>query len=176
MTNDALKLKVTGDSIVDTIHYKDGRVETVEHGHNLVVNSLLPLLQCFLKGDTTYHGIQYWAVGSGSDTWDNDNTPDPTLTETILTSEIGRKAVTADGIKFVDSNFEESETPTTTLEVTVTFGYDECNGSWREFGLFGGKASLTANSGTMINKKHHAVLTKTTDMVIERRIRITMAF
>ena len=55
--NEFSKLKATGDSIVDIIHYKDGRVEEIDRGHNLVVNSLLPLLQCLLKNDSSYKGI-----------------------------------------------------------------------------------------------------------------------
>ena len=51
--NDSTKLKVTGDSIVDTVHYKDGRVEVIDRGHNLVVNSILPLIQRLLKNDST---------------------------------------------------------------------------------------------------------------------------
>ena len=173
--NEFSKLKATGDSIVDIIHYKDGRVEEIDRGHNLVVNSLLPLLQCLLKNDSSYKGIQYWAVGSGSDSWD-DSAVSPQLTETTLTKEIGRKSITADNIKFMDSGFNETQTPTNIIEITATFGANECNGEWREFGLFGGEATSALNSGTMINKKHHAVLTKTSDMVIERRIRLTLNF
>ena len=173
--NDFSKLKATGDCIVDTIRYSDGRVEVVEHGHNLVVNSMLPLLQCLLKNDSNYSGIQYWAVGSGSESWD-ESAVNPTLDETTLTNEIGRKQIEAGDIKFIDSNLEETTTPTNVLEITATFGSTECNGTWREFGLFGGKATSELNSGIMINKKHHAVLTKTSDMVIERRIRLTLNF
>lgn len=172
---ETLQLKVTGTNIVDTIHYADGRVEVIERDHNLVVNSILPLLLGLLKKDSTTSGIQYWAVGSGSASWDT-TLPNPALTETALTSEIGRKAVSASDMKFVDSNFVESATPTNTIEITATFGASECNGKWREFGLFGGNANTTLNSGTMINKKHHALLTKTTDMVVERKLRLTISF
>ena len=173
--NEFSKLKATGDSIVDIIHHRDGRVEEIDRGHNLVVNSMLPLLQCLLKNDTSYKGIQYWAVGSGSASWDS-SAVSPQLTETTLTKEIGRKAIAASNIKFLNSSFKETTTPTNIIEVTTTFDYNECNGAWREFGLFGGKATSTLNSGTMINKKHHAVLTKTSDMIIERRIRLTLNF
>ena len=173
--NDSAKLKVTGDSIIDTVHYKDGRVEVIDRGHNLVVNSILPLIQRLLKNDSTCKGIQYWAVGSGSSSWDS-SAVEPQLTETTLTKEIGRKAVSASNIKFIDSNLEETSTPTNIIEVTTTFEEDECNGVWREFGLFGGQASSVINSGTMINKKHHDIFTKTSDMVIERRIRLTISF
>lgn len=174
MKKEALCLKATGTNIIDTIYHKDGRVEVIERDHNLVVSSVLPLILSLLKNDAV-SGIQYWAVGNGSSSWDM-NMPEPTLEEVKLTNEIGRKAVTADSIKFVDNNFNESSTPTNIVEITVTFDSNECNGNWREFGLFGGNAEATANTGTMINKKHHALLPKTSDMVVERKLRLTISF
>lgn len=174
--HEEMQLKVTGTNITDTIHYSDGRVEVIERDHNLVVSSILPLLLGLLKGDTTMRGIQYWAVGSGSSSWDSGTIPNPTLDETELTAEIGRKPIAVSDMRFVDENYEVCSTPTNVIEITATFGSSECNGKWREFGLFGGNADTTAGSGTMINKKHHALLTKTTDMVVERKLRLTISF
>lgn len=172
---DAMNLKVEGLGIVDTIKYTDGRVEVIERDHNLVVNGILPLILSLLRRDSQYAGIQYWAVGSGSSSWDT-TMPNPTLTDTVLTSELGRKAVATTDMYFVDVNYNKIETLSNTLEVCVTFDTTECNGVWREFALFGGKATATLNSGTMLNKKHHAVLTKTSEMVVERKIRLTISF
>lgn len=169
---DNIGLKMKGD-IIDKIMYKDGRVEYRE-GHNLVVNSFLKLAMCLLKEQSGYSGIQYWAVGSGASTWDSD-TPDPALTETKLTAEVGRKAIPSSAITFLDSDFNTSSTPTNIIQIVLTFGENDCNGKWREFGIFGGNATTTANSGVMINKKHHDVLTKTSDMVIERTMRFTLS-
>lgn len=174
MKREAIKLRATGTNIIDTIYHKDGRVEVIERDHNLVVSSILPLVMSLLKNDDV-SGIQYWAIGNGSSSWDM-SMPEPTLEETTLTNEIGRKEVTADNIKFVDNDFNESATPTNIVEITVTFDSNECNGSWREFGLFGGNATDTTNSGTMINKKHHTLLPKTSDMVVERKLRLTISF
>lgn len=175
MSKEATKLRVTGTNITDTIHYSDGRVEVIERDHNLVVDSILPLLMCLLKRDASSTGIQYWAVGSGSSSWDS-SMPNPNLTDTTLTAEIGRKAISPSNMKFVDTNLVESSTPTNTIEISVVFNAGECNGVWREFGLFGGNADSSANSGTMINKKHHALLTKTSEMVVERKLRLSIAF
>ena len=172
---EALQLKATGTNITDTIHYSDGRVEVIKRDHNLVVDSILPLILGVLKRDPIMKGIQYWAVGSGSSSWDS-SMPEPSLSDTSLTAEIGRKAISASDMKFVDSDFNESATPTNIIEVSIVFESSECNGVWREFGLFGGDADTTPNSGIMINKKHHAMLTKTADMVVERKLRLTISF
>lgn len=166
-------VKMTGQSI-DRI-YKNGVLVEERVGHNLVVNSFLNLVMCLLKQHSGYNnGIQYWAVGSGADAWDS-SLPSPSGSATSLTAEIGRVALTSSDFSFLDSNFNKVSTPTNILQVAHTFGPYDCNGKWREFGLFGGNASATANSGIMINKRHHAIITKTTDMTIERIMRFTLS-
>ena len=94
-----------------------------------------------------------------------------------MTNELGRKAIPASGIKYVDpSTYENSSTPTTCLEVSCTFNEEDCNGAWREFGLFGGDATTEKDSGYMIDKKHHEILTKTEEMVVVRKIYLTVSF
>ena len=91
-----------------------------------------------------------------------------------LTDEIGRKQISASDMTWVTSNGSDSSTPTNRLKVRVTFGANECVGTWREFGLFGGDATSSINTGIMMNKRHHAVITKTKDMVIERVMIFTL--
>lgn len=168
---DGHEVHMTGQ-IVDKI-YKNGKlVETIE-GHNLVVNSFLKLAMALLKNQSGYNGVQYWAIGTGATSWDT-TTPDPVSTETRLTSEIGRVAISASDMSFLNSDFSVSATPTNILQIKHTFGANDCNGKWREFGIFGGNATATKNSGIMINKRHHAVITKTSDMTIERTMRFTL--
>lgn len=162
---------MTGE-ITDTIHYKDGRVEK-RVGHNLVVNNFLKLVMSLLKGETGYKGIQYWAVGSGAPSWDN-SMPSPSIDSTKLTAELGRVAITAGEIKFLTPEYEVSSVPTNIIQITHTFGPSDCNGVWREFGIFGGNATATKDSGLMINKRHHAIITKTEEMTIERVMRFTL--
>lgn len=171
-SGDAHNVHMTGD-IIDRIHYGDGHVEE-RVGHNLVVNSFLSLVMSLLKGQNGYGGVKYWAVGSGASSWDA-NMPNPESSATRLTSELGRKAITANDIKFLDADFNESPSPTNILQITVTFDSSDCNGVWREFGIFGGNASSSLNSGFMINKRHHAVITKTEEMTIERIMRFTLS-
>lgn len=162
---------MTGE-IIDRIHYADGHVEE-RVGHNLVVNSFLNLVMCLLKQQSGYKGIQYWAVGSGASSWDS-SMPNPDIKSTKLTAELGRVAIGAGEIKFLNSDYNEVSTPTNILQISHTFGPSDCNGVWREFGIFGGNATTAKDSGIMINKRHHAVITKTEEMTIERIMRFTL--
>lgn len=170
-SNVPCNLKMTG-YIKDVIKYTDGR-EEVREGHNLVVTSFLNLVQALLKNETGYSGIQYWAVGSGDESWDS-SLPQPTSTEVKLVSEIGRVAISPTEITFRTPEYEESGTPTNIIQITHTFGTDDCNGIWREFGIFGGNATTAADSGIMINKRNHAIITKTSEMTVERTMRFTL--
>ena len=165
-------VKMTGE-ITDRI-FKNGVLVDERHGHNLVVNSFLRLVMCLLKKQSGYTGIQYWAVGSGAASWDS-NMPTPDINATQLTAELGRVAIPASEIVFLDSNYDETATPTNIIQVKHVFGTADCNGVWREFGLFGGNATSNANSGILINKRHLAVITKTNEMTVERTMRFTLS-
>lgn len=172
MTGDFHDVKMTGQSI-DRI-FKNGKLVDEIVGHNLVVNSFLNLVMCLLKQQSGYTGIQYWAVGSGAPSWDT-SMPTPELTATRLTAEIGRVPISADELAFLDQDYKVVSTPTNILQISHTFGADDCNGVWREFGIFGGNATAVLNSGIMINKRHHSVITKTEEMSIERIMRFTLS-
>lgn len=171
MSKDGHDVHMTGE-IIDRIHYADGRVEE-RVGHNLVVNNFLNLVMSLLKQQSGYKGIQYWAVGSGASSWDG-SMPNPDINSTKLTAELGRVAIGAGEIKFLNSDYNEVSTPTNILQISHTFGLSDCNGVWREFGIFGGNATTAKDSGIMINKRHHAVITKTEEMTIERIMRFTL--
>lgn len=171
MAADGHNVHMVGE-ITDKI-YKNGILIEERTGHNLIVNSFLKLAMSLLKGQSGYSGIGYWAVGSGASSWDT-NLPDPEINATVLTAEIGRVKIAASEITFLDANYNQSTNPTNILQIKHTFGVNDCNGVWREFGIFGGNASATVNTGLMINKKHHKVITKTSDMTIERTMRFTL--
>ena len=171
LSKEGHQVHMTGE-IIDRIHYADGHVEE-RVGHNLVVNSFLNLVMCLLKQQSGYKGIQYWAVGSGASSWDA-SLSNPDISATKLTSELGRVPIAASEIQFLNSNYNVVTTPTNILQISHTFGPTDCNGVWREFGIFGGNATTAANSGIMINKRHHAVITKTEEMTIERIMRFTL--
>lgn len=168
---DHSNISMTGE-IIDKV-YMDGKLIDTIVGHNIIVNSFTKLVMALCKGETGYAGIKFWAVGSGLATWDSTSV-EPLVGETQLTAEIGRVAIAANEIKFLTADYAESNVPTNILQIQHIFGTNDCNGSWREFGIFGGDATATANSGIMINKKHHPVITKTSDMTIERTMRFTI--
>lgn len=170
-SGDGVKVQMKGETI-DRI-FRNGVLVDEIHGHNLVVNSFITLVMALLKRQSGYSGATYWAVGSGAESWDS-SAPSPLSTATQLSNEIGRVAVDQSEISFLDSSFNVVTTPTNTIQIVHTFGTSDCNGKWREFGIFGGNASVTPNSGIMINKRHHSIITKTSEMTIERTMRFTL--
>lgn len=172
MNADDTRLHMTGQSI-DRI-FKNGVLVEEIVDHNLVVNSFLNLVMCLVKQQSGYKGIQYWAVGKGSASWDGAEPPAPAITDTRLTSEIGRVPIAASEIVFLNSNYEVVNTPTNIIQISHIFGTADCNGEWREFGIFGGNGTTAANSGIMINKRHHKVINKSSDMTVERIMRFTL--
>lgn len=165
-------IKMTGQ-ITDRI-FKNGVLVEERVGHNLVVNTALNLIMALLKRQSGYSGIQYWAVGSGASSWDS-GLPSPSAGDTRLTAEIGRVAIDPSEIVFLNGSLQVSSTPTNIIQITHTFGVNDCNGKWREFGIFGGNATASANSGIMINKRNHEVITKTSEMTVERVMRFTLS-
>lgn len=157
--------------VIDKIIYPDGKVEVREY-YNTVVNDCSKLIACLMKAQAGYSGISYWAVGSGLSSWSNDNPPAPSVTDTKLTTETYRKAISPSDIKFLDANNAETSSITNKIQIKVTFNENEANGELREFGLFGGNATSTVNSGIMINRKTHGLIYKTSGMKLERTIRI----
>lgn len=158
----------------DTIKHKDGRIEVVE-GQNLIVNGIFNILTSLLASKGGYSGLQYWAIGEGLSSWNSSEPPKPSETDVKLVTEIGRKAIEPTAMTWVNADGTNSVTPTNKVKVKVTFGYDECVGSWREFGLFGGNATDTKDSGIMINHKTHGIIVKTTEMEIDREIIFTFS-
>ena len=170
--NETTDLKMRGE-IIDKIYDKEGNLIEERKGENLVVTSFLTLIACLMKNEQLYSGIQYWAIGQGNSSWD-EVLPSPTLGDTQLVSEIGRVALDPSDITYVDENFDESPIPTNILQIQHTFDENTLNGSWREFGIFGGNATSALGSGIMINHRNHALLVKTSEMVVQRTMRFTL--
>jgi hypothetical protein len=140
---------------------------------NTVVNDCSKLIACLMKAQAGYGGLKYWAVGKGDSQWNNDAPPSPAVTDTKLLVETYRKAIVpATDIVFLDTNNAETATVTSKIQIKVTFLESEANGELREFGLFGGTADGTANSGLMVNRKIHPLIYKTSGMKLERVIRV----
>ena len=136
---------------------------------NTIVNGLNKAIAYAFAG---MGGLSYWAVGSGASIWDT-SLPSPSVTDTQLVNEIGRKVIPASAFAFLDSEGRVSATPTNVLQITLTFGAGDCNGEWREFSIYGGNATSSLGSGIMINHKTHALLVKTDTIQVQRQIKFT---
>ena len=90
-----------------------------------------------------------------------------------LVNEVGRKVIPASAFAFLFFFFRVSSTPTNVLQITLTFGANDCNGDWREFAIYGGNATSTLGTGIMINHKTHALLVKTNTIQVQRQIKFT---
>jgi hypothetical protein len=145
MNNNVL-LSIKGE-YQDTITYPDGSVE-VTKSHNLIVDDIYKLIAMLLGRRVGVAGLQYWAVGKGSDSW-STTLQDPEITDTTLVNEIGR--VPIGRMYHVNEQHVETSRVTNRLALDVTFGKNDCNGTWREFGIFGGTATSEINTGVMIN-------------------------
>lgn len=129
---------------------------------NLIVVGFGALVASLLRGGVVNSfPISYWAVGEGEGSfWDDLTTTQrqskSLFTLTQLYDETFRVATTN---VFIDDNDDEvaDNPPTNRLEVRAVFGAN-VTGSLREFGLFGGAATATRESGILIDHKAHQVI------------------
>lgn len=132
-----------------------GEVE-IREGHNLIVIGFSKLIAALLKNEAGYVGLQYWAVGEGEgSSWD-----DLTLEEleaksteslTQLYGEVARAVVS---MEFLDASNLPTPLITDKLRIQATFG-TSVSGYLREFGIFGGNATSTINTGLQIDHIAH---------------------
>lgn len=145
---------------------------------NLIVNNCNILLAMLMKDHQGIKGILYCAFGEGDETWDSKRSI-PLLTDTQLTNEVFRKSILSDQILYLNSNGQPINTPSTLLEICVEIRGEEfiSNGSQplREFGLFGGDATDNANSGYMIDHVTHERYDLTSELTLNRKIRLTFS-
>lgn len=160
---------IVKDRILDA---EGNLIEERDWDSNLVVNTASVVIAALMMGLSGYAGCTWWAVGSGSSSWDT-SPPNPSNTDSVLTNEVYRKQIPAGAISFIDSNGNVTATPTNTIQIQITFGTSEANYPLREFGIFGGNATSTANSGLMINHKIHPVITKTSAIQLQRTLKFT---
>jgi hypothetical protein len=143
---------------------------------NRILNNCSRLLAALMKGEAGIQGLRYWAVGQGERRWDA-TLPNPQLASTQLTSELVRLPLSAEQITYIDSQNAPSATPTNRLQVTVDIDGSTLVSSGfqplREFGLFGGDATETANSGLMINQVIHPRIDIAPDMTLSRTLHLT---
>lgn len=143
---------------------------------NRIVQNCHVLLSALLKRDGGYAGILYWAIGEGLSSWDS-RIPNPSETDTQLTQEIARKSLPVGQIVYLDDDHEQTQTPSPQLEIRCTFNENDLNldgvQPLREFGLFGGDATETVNSGLMIDRVIHPRVDFGPGMTLTRHVRLS---
>jgi len=142
---------------------------------NLIVRNCNILLASLMKRHEGMYGILYWAVGEGSSGWDSQS-PRPNLTDSKLTKELIRKPIETGDIEYIDSEGKSTTTPSSGLAITSEFkGEDFSSGGseqLREFGLFGGDATLEIESGIMVNHVIHPRIDITSELKLVREINL----
>lgn len=163
----------------DIYQWEDGTIEQGQRGEfewrpNQIQNSFATLLATWLRGESGYSRLGFIGIGSGLVGWDSATPPQP-YSQTTLTTEYFRKAIPQADIVYVDptTGVPTGGTPSPKVEITSTIGSSEANGqSMREFGLFGGTATIALDSGEMVNWVVHDRIDKDSSLTIERIVRI----
>jgi hypothetical protein len=140
---------------------------------NIVTLSASTLLARLMKDPSEpAGGVTYFALGTGAPSWDKFSPPLPTDVQEALETEIERVSPTA--TKFIDPG-SGLETIVATNIVDFDFDFSEAQavGFLCEAGLFGGDATASLNSGTLITYKTFPVISKTASMQIAFTYRLT---
>jgi hypothetical protein len=173
--NENLKGTLKGEFHIVCRDALTGLIVEERRGHNIIVNLASILIARLLKDNNEpTAGISYLAVGTGAVGWNLQNPPQPTVTQTMLYSEIARKAFTTEDVNFIDPETGDPTTvPTGVVDFSMTFAETEAVGPLVEMGLFGGDASELKDSGTEVNYRTFPVINKTSSMVMTITFRIT---
>lgn len=152
----------------DEIIYENGEVKKTPHdkflNKNLIVDDAGVLMAGLFMGDSDYFFGDLWlAVGNGLAEWDDlvdKGVSNQTIDKTQLFTEIFRK-------QYADKNYITAiggtiiTNKTKFLQYRFDFNQEEISGEYlREFGLFGGDAIITENSGKMFDYVIHPVFYK----------------
>jgi hypothetical protein len=145
---------------------------------NTIMNGCRTMLARFMKNDPydPSNGIQYLAVGSGSEEWDDTGAPAPDPAAEDLVARFTPTIPYADlNLVYLDENDTEVTRPTNRLQLTATLslGYPTPGPllhtyPLREFGLFGSFNGIEY----MINYIRHPVIHKDESATLIREIRL----
>jgi hypothetical protein len=140
---------------------------------NIVVASTWPLLAGLLKNDPALRGILFLAVGAGNPAWDGVRIPASPATE-HLADEIGRRAIPAEDIIYLDPEGGMVATPRLRLGLSVSLSWPDESLTLREFGLFGGNATEDRESGYLINYVIHPRIDLAPGATLARRLELRL--
>ena len=148
-------------------------IEEGDLGHNIVPDIVGTLMARLAKDPTDpAGGFTFLAVGTGDPGWDPNNPDVEDPAATTLVTEIDRKAFAQ--AYFVDpATGNPTVTPTNIVDFLGTFGPNEGVGALTELGVFGGDASSTTDSGTLVSVIHFPVKNKTAPETMTWTLRFT---
>ena len=142
---------------------------------NLIVHDCNRLLAALMKRQDGYSGILFFAIGEGQQEWDVSR-PVPSPAASQLSREIFRRSISFDDILFLDENNQPTTSPTSRLEISIEISRDDFASSTfqsiREFGLFGGNATETQNSGLLVNHVIHPRIDISSELTLFRTLRL----
>jgi len=142
------------------------------HEKNLIVDKASVFIAKRMRPGVTWGaGISYLEVGTGVGTGTTQAPQPESSAQTALRTALARKAIGA--WTYIDNSGNPTASETNIIEFTVTFVDTEANGAIVEMGLFGGDATITANSGYMFNYKVFPVWNKISGMQLTVTWRIT---
>lgn len=140
------------------LHYNDGTVEKRDLGKNVITNAASVLLARLIKDNSDpISGAFGLAVGLGNNGWDLLNPPPATSSQTQLENELFRKQFQV--VNFISAGVVVG-TPTNVIDLTTFYVESEAVGALMEMGLVGGDATLSPNTGTLINYRTFPVINK----------------
>lgn len=175
--------KMSGEFFIKLYDNK-GCVLEERHFKNIIVNTASLLVARLLADKQTAidslgpdHGLWVLAVGSGHASWDKQNPPEATITQTKLESEMFRKRFSNVTFIRTDGSGLPSNTVTNILEFQTVFTESEAVGPLVELGLFGGGGIIDGDiglkdMGTLLNYRTTSVINKssTTSLAIVFRL------
>lgn len=97
--------------ITDVIHYSDGHTNIVDHGHNVMLDSFLPLITNLLVNEKGK--LLYWVLGAGDPVWDSAGKKEVvTYTFSHECVQTGTAVITLDGTS-IDIVISKGDSTTT---------------------------------------------------------------
>jgi len=141
---------------------------------NLVVDNGYVLQAMLFKNELSIAGLQYMAFGEGDPSWD-PVPPSPSASDSTLFSEVFRYELQTANFVYLDASLSVVAGPTRRIRMTGILDYGDAVGDYiREFGLFGGDATATVDSGYMINTIRTERFLKTGAIRLERQVILGM--
>jgi hypothetical protein len=140
---------------------------------NTIVDTAWPLLAGLLRGERRMGGVRFLAVGAGRPEWDGEKRVTVSPASDRLEDEVDRLRIEREQIVYLDARGQETLKPTPRIEVRASLSWPDENRTLREFGLFGGNATKSRNSGYLINHVVHPRIDLEAGATLTRHLRLS---